>query len=60
MIDCSEKPTYTCDECGELCEVTEETFDYSATHCTNGHPGTHYTGYYSSDCCGSTYQETNR
>ena len=42
-----------CSDCGDPCEAAEETFDYTGTHCTNGLPGTHYTGVYVSDCCGA-------
>ena len=40
-----------CYECGEPCGVVAESFDYAGTHCTHGIIGTHYTGYYVSDCC---------
>lgn len=45
--DCG--PDYQCDEC----DVIEETFDYSGTHCNNGKSGTHRTGIYLSSCCDS-------
>ena len=50
-------PEYKCMMCGELCEVVEEEFDYSGTHCTYGQPGTHKTGEYVSRCCASDYEE---
>ncbi len=53
--DCT--PMFKCNECGELCKVIEETFDYSGTHCTNGNGGTHRTGHYASDCCDAGYEE---
>ena len=40
-----------CEDCGEECEIVEETFGYSGTHCTNGKSGTHHTGVYLSKCC---------
>ena len=52
--DCA--PDFKCDECGDLCDLEEETFDYGGTHCTNGNGGTHRTGIYSSKCCESSYE----
>ncbi len=46
-----------CNDCGNECEVVEETFDYSGTHCNNGNGGTHHTGVYVSDCCFDDYDE---
>ena len=48
---------FICDDCGEECELTEETFDYAGTHCTFGRPGTHHTGHYVSACCHAEYHE---
>ena len=42
---------FYCSECGELCEIYAESFDYSGTHCTFGKSGTHYTGVTLSKCC---------
>jgi len=46
-----------CSECGEKCELVEETFDYAGTHCTFGRNGIHHTGLYVSDCCFADYEE---
>jgi len=46
---------YICTECGEPCELVEETFDYAGTHCTFGKPGTHHTGVWVSECCLADY-----
>ena len=40
-----------CSECGDECEIVEESFDYAGTHCNHGKSGTHYTGRYVSKCC---------
>lgn len=48
--------TYRCCECGAICEIVEESFDYAGTHCTNGNSGTHYTGDYYSACCLSDFE----
>lgn len=48
---------YKCLDCGEECNIIEETFDYSGTHCTHGNGGTHHTGYYSSSCCDADFEE---
>jgi len=48
--------TYICSECREVCEIIEETFDYSGTHCTNGKGGIHHTGYYTSKCCDAEFE----
>ena len=53
--DCA--PDFKCEECGEVCGIVEETFDYSGTHCNNGQGGTHRTGNYSSSCCDAGYEE---
>ena len=50
---------YRCDDCGEECQVSEETFEYSGTHCNNGQAGTHHTGHYTSDCCDAEYVEAD-
>jgi len=50
------EPKFTCTDCGEPCELVEETFDYAGTHCTNGKSGTHHTGVYVSKCCGADYE----
>ena len=42
---------YRCSDYGDLCTISEETFDYQGTHCTFGKSGTHHTGHYTSDCC---------
>lgn len=46
---------YTCDECGERCDIGEDTWDYAGTHCNNGQPGVHRTGVWSSVCCDAGY-----
>ena len=51
------EPKFKCSACGEPCEIVEETFDYSGTHCTNGKAGTHHTGVWVSDCCSGNYEE---
>lgn len=48
---------YVCDECGKVCDIVEESFDYAGTHCTNGKAGTHYTGYWVSKCCLTTFHQ---
>lgn len=48
---------YLCKECLEGCEVFEDSFDYSGTHCSNGASGTHHTGFYQSRCCHASYEE---
>ena len=48
---------FKCKECGEKCDVSEETFDYPGTHCTHGQGGTHHTGIYISTCCSADYEE---
>ena len=52
-----EVPDFKCLDCGEKCEIIEESFDYPGTHCNYGNSGTHYTGHYYSGCCGSEYEE---
>ena len=47
---------FKCTDCGEPCDIVEETFDYAGTHCTNGKAGTHHTGVYVSKCCGADYE----
>ena len=42
-----------CSDCGKPCKAVAESFDYAGTHCNHGKAGTHYTGYYVSDCCGA-------
>lgn len=49
--------TLKCDECGNECNVIEETWGYSGTHCTNGIEGIHRTGHWYSDCCDAGYSE---
>jgi len=51
------EPTWVCKECGEKCRAVEVTFDYAGTHCTHGQRGTHHTGTYVSDCCGTDFAE---
>ena len=51
------EPERICTDCGDPCEVVEETFGYSGTHCTNGISGTHHTGVWVSDCCGAETEE---
>jgi hypothetical protein len=47
-------PLFICSACREPCQIVEEVFDYSATHCApNG--GTHHTGFYTSDCCDAEF-----
>ena len=46
-----------CSECGDECQVIEETFDYSGTHCNHGNSGTHHTGHYVSKCCLAELEE---
>ena len=53
----SDTPIYKCDDCGNICTITEESFDYPGAHCTGGQPGTHHTGHYYSDCCDCEYEE---
>ncbi len=48
---------FVCNTCNEECTVSRPSFDYSATHCTNGNSGTHIESYYSSDCCDSDYKD---
>lgn len=55
-IDHDQPPNCRCLECGELCEIEEETFDYSGTHCTGGKDGVHHTGHYVSVCCDGDYE----
>ena len=48
----------TCPDCSEECRVIalRDDFDYAASHCTHGRPGTHYGpdhGAPVSDCCES-------
>ena len=50
-------PNFKCDECLKECDVIEETFDYSGTHCNGGQDGTHRAGIYSSSCCDSEFSE---
>ena len=52
----NDKPTFTCLECGKPCAITEETFDYTGTHCTHSKPGIERTGVYSSDCCDAEFE----
>lgn len=46
-----------CDDCGEKCELIEETIDYAGTHCTFGKSGTYHTGNYVSACCLAEWHE---
>ena len=46
---------YFCTECNQPCEIEEETFDYSGTHCNHGQSGIHRTGHYTSKCCDSEF-----
>ncbi len=48
---------YKCSECGDICKLVEETFDYAGTHCTHGNSGTHKTGRWLSDCCLAEQEE---
>jgi DNA-directed RNA polymerase subunit RPC12/RpoP len=48
--------TYRCLQCGGICEIVEESVDYTGTHCTNGNAGTHYTGDCYSLCCLSDFE----
>lgn len=48
---CDLDKIYICLECGEQCQVEEETFDYAGTHCTGGRSGTFHTGVFLSRCC---------
>jgi hypothetical protein len=48
-----------CLDCKDECQIVEETFDYSGTHCTNGNGGVHHTGHYSSDCCNAEYMDAD-
>jgi len=50
---------YICTECGDPCELVEETFDYAGTHCTFGKPGTHHTGVWVSECCLAEYEDNH-
>ena len=50
---------WKCCDCGEICSVIEETFDYAGTHCTFGRSGTHRTGHYVSACCFSEFEEAD-
>ncbi len=49
---------YACEACGELCEIIEESFDYSGTHCNHGKSGTHKTGVFISKCCGDFFEDS--
>jgi len=51
------EPDWVCDECGQPCSTVEVVFSYSGTHCTYGKSGTHHTGQYESECCGSDFHE---
>ena len=51
------KTKHKCLSCSCECTVSEETFEYSGTHCNNGNSGTHRTGNYTSDCCDSDFVE---
>lgn len=42
-----------CYECDKETTFRPECFDYAGTHCTNGQSGTHYTGVYECEECGS-------
>ena len=44
-----------CNECREECEVEEEIWHYSGTHCTHGQSGIHHTGWYYSVCCSAEF-----
>ena len=45
---------YICNDCREPCEIVEEVYEYSATHCAPS-GGVHHTGYYLSNCCDAEF-----
>ena len=49
---------FICCECREVCDIVEETFDYSATHCAPS-GGIHHTGFYTSKCCDADFGVDN-
>lgn len=48
-------PDFVCDDCGEVCQIEEECFEYAGTHCNNGSSGFHKTGALVSSCCEADY-----
>ena len=47
-----------CTCCHEVCNIVEEVYHYTGTHCTNGKDGFYRTGHYTSECCDDEYEET--